>query len=263
MRRITLLAAVALLDALPAAAQTVDQHAAYRAMIYTPIAGLPPLPPNMEPLGRSTASRTTLQGRVGHMSRDGGLSINTVGLGVELPVQRWQLGGTFAYLSTSCGAEWDGDSDCSSDIMLGASARRTLTSKSLGQRPTKARRAKQSNDGTLVVGFEGSAGFAPHQGEQAMAVAVGLPTGIALQNGDVRIMPFVTPGLGYGRMGHTEYDDVARSYGAFSFLVGGGLTLQFDRSGLGASLGFQKVLQGQGSATQLGISMSWQGLASR
>jgi hypothetical protein len=80
----------------------------------------------------------------------------------------------------------------------------------------------------------------------------------------VRIMPFITPGLGYGRMGHTVYDDEPpTSYGTYTFLVGGGVGLQFGRSGLGTSLSFQKVLNGEGSATQLGIGMTWQGLTAR
>ncbi len=252
--------------ALPAAGQTNAQHAAYRAMIYTPVAGLPPLPPSLESLGRRGTSRVTLSGRVGHLSREGGLSIKTLGLGVEIPAERWRLGATFAYLAASCGEDWEGDSDCSGDIMLGASARRTLTSKPLGDgvATEKRRRASSSSDATLVVGFEGTGGFSPRQGEQAMAVSLGLPTAIVFQNGSTRITPFLTPGIGYGRMGHTAYepDDVVRTYSSYTFLIGGGIGLQFGRSGLGTTLGFQKVFNGEG-AMQLGVGMTWQGLTTR
>ena len=262
MKRLTT-AVLVLAIALPAAGQTANQHAAYRALIYTPVAGLPPLPPSIGSLGSRGATRTMFTGRVSHLSRVDGLSLNTAGVSVELPVNRWRLGGTFAYVSASCGTVWEGDTDCSGDIMLGGSARTTLTTKPLGA--SAGKRTARSTDATLVVGFDGSAGFSPRQGEQAMAIAVGLPVAINMPSGNTRIVPFLTPGVGYGRMGKTEYDEdeLPTSHSSMMFLIGGGLGLQFGRSGLGTTLGFQKVLNGEGGAVQLGIGMTWQGLAVR
>jgi len=250
--------------ALPAAGQMSDgQHAAYRALIYTPVAGLPPLPPSIESLGRQGASRTAFTARVAHLSREQGLSLNTAGMSVDLPVNRWRLGGTFAYVLASCGQLWEDDSDCGNDFMVGGSARTTITTKPLGA--SAGRRTARSSDPTLVVGFEGSAGFSPRKGEQAMAIAVGLPTAIVMPTGTTRIMPFLTPGISYGRMGRTAYDEeeTPTSYGSMMFLIGGGVGIQFGRSGLGTTVGFQKVLNGEGGSVQLGLGMTWQGLAVR
>jgi len=74
---------------------------------------------------------------------------------------------------------------------------------SLPAPPVKGRKAPPppKNESKFVVGFEGSAGYSPKQGESAIAVAAGLPSGIVLQSGNMRITPFLTPGIGYGRLG--------------------------------------------------------------
>jgi len=123
----------------PAAAQTAAEQSAYRAMIYTPVAALPPLPPIPDTTKQRDRSDVVLLGRIGHMTRGGGLSLNTLGVGVELPVGRWSLGGTFAYLAASCSLVWEGDSDCAGDIMLGGSARTTLLMRPLSSRPAPAK----------------------------------------------------------------------------------------------------------------------------
>lgn len=253
-----------------AAAQSADEEAAYVALIYTPVAGLPPLPPITDSLGRRNGSGVTLLGRLGHMSRDGGLSLNSFGVGVELPKGKTRLGATLAYMSASCGLGWEGDSDCSGDIMLGGSVRTLLTSRALGasEPPAKGRRTSHAssttNGTTLLVGFDGSVGYSPRQGETAMAMAAGIPTAIAIQSGTVRIMPFITPGVGYGRLSHVAYfdDQEATSHGTFVLMVGGGLGLEFGTSGIGANVGFQRVLKGYGGTTQLGIGVTWNGLTS-
>lgn len=252
----------------PAAAQSADEQSAYVALYYTPVAGLPPLAPALDTAMKSKTSGVSLQGRIGQMSRRGGLSMTTMGLGVELPVGHWSVSGTVAYLSASCGPLWAGDSDCDGDMMLGASLRRTLTAKSLNQSstaPRGKRPARGSNDQILLIGFDGSAGYSPRQGEQALALSAGVPVALALRNGDLRIEPFVTPGIGYGRLGSVAYfeDEVPTSHGTFAPMVGGGVGLQFGKSGLGATFGFQKVFKSDGGTTQLGVGMTWQGTTSR
>ena len=250
-------------------AQSADEQAAYAALIYTPVAGLPPLPPIADSLSRNSGSGVSLLGRLGHMSRGGGsLALNAFGVGVEVPRGRMRLGATLAYLTASCSMEWKGDDDCAGDIMIGGSVRTLLTSRSLGASgpPPKGRqRAKTSNDGRLVVGFDGSVGYSPRQGESAMAIAAGIPTAVALQSGTVRIMPFITPGIGYGRLGNVTYcecEDPA-PHGTFALMIGGGLGLEFGASGIGANVGFQRVLKSSGGATQLGVGVTWHGLSAR
>ena len=250
-----------------ARAQSADEQSAYVALYYTPVAGLPPMAPSIDTSSRRSGSGFTLQARMGQMSRRYGLELKTMGVGVELPMGHWNFGGTLAYISASCGPEWADDSDCAGDVMLGATARRTFLSRPLGDAPppVKGKRPSQpSNDERLLVGFEGSAGFSPRQGEQALALAAGAPIAIAIQNGDLRIVPFVTPGLGYGRLSNVIYegDDVKTSHGSLAPMIGGGVGLQFGKSGVGATLGFQKVFKSDGGTTQLGVGMTWQGLTS-
>lgn len=248
-----------------AAAQSEDEQSAYRALIYTPVAGLPPLPPVSNWSEQNGAAGITLTGRLGHMSRGGGLSLNGFGATVEMPRGKMRLGATLAYMSASCGVEWEGDSDCMGDIMLGGSVRTLLTTRQLGASPppVKGRRASRaSSEPTLLVGFDGSLGLSPRQGENALAIGVGIPTAVALQSGTVRIMPFITPGLGYGRLAHVAYfeDEPATARGTIVFLVGGGFGLEFGTSGIGANVGFQRVLKGYGGTTQLGLGLTWHGV---
>jgi hypothetical protein len=249
-----------------ATAQSSDQQSAYVALIYTPVAGLPPLPPVTDSSGRKTG--VSLIGRLGHTSRDGGsLTLTSYALGVEIPRGRMRLGATLGYMSTSCGWEWEGDSDCAGDIMVGASARGLITSKPLGESEPPSKSKKESSasgsTGRLIVGFDGSLGYSPRQGESAIAAAANFPTGIALQSGSVKIMPFLTPGVAYGRLGNIAYegeDDAPTSHGAITMVLGGGVGLQFGTSGIGANVGFQRVLKGYGGATQLGVGMTWNGV---
>lgn len=271
MTRITstalvLACAIPALCAPPLAAQSTEEQSAYVALIYTPVAGLPLLPPLLDAAASRTASGVVLQGRFGHLSRQGGLTLTTLGAGVELPAGRWRVGGTLAYLSGSCSAAWAGDSQCAGDIMVGGSARTILTTRPLGSEaaPSKGRRASRSSgSGTFVLGFDASAGFSPRQGEQAFALAGGLPAALVFETGDVKVIPFLTPALAYGRLGSITYfeDEPPTSSGTFVFMVGGGFALQFGRSGIGASAGFQRVLKSSGGATQIGIGMTWQGLS--
>jgi hypothetical protein len=250
-----------------AGAQSIDQQSAYRAMIYTPVAGLAPLPPVIDSFARKGSSGITLMGRLGHMSRRGGLSLTTYGAGVEIPRGRMRLGATLAYLSASCGFEWEGDPDCSGDVMLGGTVRGMLLSKPVGEKPAppvKGRKAPPppKNESKFVVGFDGSAGYSPKQGESALAFSAGLPSGIVLHNGSMRITPFITPGLGYGRLGSVaEFEDEpATAHGTIVPMIGGGVGVDFSTTGVGVNVGFQRVLKGAGGATQLGIGVTWQGM---
>lgn len=247
-----------------AAAQRPDEQSAYVALIYTTVGGLPPLPPSVDSLGRKNGSGIVLHGRLGHMSRTGGLSLNAYGVGVEFPVGRVSVGGTLAYMSASCGEAWAGDTDCEGDIMLGGTVRSTLATKPIGgaaPSPKQKRGARPTNTSSLLIGLDGSFGFSPRQGEQALAIAGGVPTAIVLTRGDLRILPFITPGLGFGRLGNVSYfeDERPRAHGKVAFMLGGGVGVEFGSSGMGASVGFQRVMKSSGGATQIGLGMTWSG----
>jgi hypothetical protein len=162
---------------------------------------------------------------------------------------------------------WAGDTDCAGDIMVGGSVRTTLATKPLGgaapppRQKRGSRATRPAHDNSLLVGFDGSLGFSPRQGEQALAIAGAVPTAIVLTRGDLKILPFLSPGLGYGRLGNVSYfeDEPPRAHGAMAFMLGGGVGLEFGRSGIGASVGFQRVFKSSGGATQLGLGMTWSG----
>jgi hypothetical protein len=252
-----------------ARAQTAsnDQQSAYVALYYTPVAGLPPLAPSFDTSSHNSGSRVVLQGRYGQMNRGGELWLKTMGVGVEIPMGHWNLAGTMAYLAANCTPDWRDVHDCTGDIMLGATARRTFLNRPLGDSPAPVkgkRPARPPNDESFLVGFEGAVGFSPRQSEQALALSAGVPVALAFRNGDVRILPFITPGLGYGRLGHVifEDEDAYTSHGSILPMLGGGLGLEFGKSGVGVNLGFQKVFKSYGGTTQLGLGMTWQGLTS-
>src|SRR5262245_47695187 len=96
--------------------QTPHAQSAYTPLYYTPPAGLPPLFPNMDTSSRASGSSLVLHGRVGEMQRRDGLSLKTIGAGIEAPMGHWSFSGTVAYLSASCGPDWAGDADCDGDI---------------------------------------------------------------------------------------------------------------------------------------------------
>jgi hypothetical protein len=218
----------------PVRGQSANEQSAYVALYYTPVAGLPPLAPSIDTSSRRSGSAFVLQGRMGEMSRRNGLDLKTMGVGVEVPRGHWNFGGTLAYIAATCGPEWADDSDCAGDIMLGATVRRTLLSRPLGDNPApiKGKRSSQSsNDERLLVGFEGSAGFSPRQGEQALALAASVPVAIAIRNGDLRILPFDA--------GHWLWSSrrlyegmISDVHGSLAPMVGGGLELQFESPAL-------------------------------
>lgn len=250
------------LAATTVAAQSAEEQSAYVAMIYTPVAGLPPLPPLLDLVSGARNSGVVVHGRYGHLSRRGGLTLTSLGGGVEMPRGRWRLGGTMAYLNASCGLDWAGTNDCAGDVMFGASARTVLTERPLD---ASAPRSRRGDGGTFLLGFEGSTGFSPRQGEQALAASASLPAALSFTSGDVRVMPFLSPGLGYGRLSNVQFeqDESVTSHGSFMLMVGGGLALQFTGPGIGASLAFQRVFKSDGGATQLGLGFTWAGLAAR
>ena len=254
--------AFALGSGAPAAAQSDAEVSGYLALSYTPIGALTPLPPILGAAVPASGSRYALQGRYGRLSPSSGLSNSTIGAGVEFPAGRWSLGGTLGYLSVSCTEEWEDFSDCDSDIMLGGSARTTLLSRPMeGRAPHAEGTAQRSVPKTLVIGFDVSGGYSPRQGEHAIALAVGVPAGISIESENMRVLPFLTPGIGYGRLSSTSFDEDApsTSYASTLLMVGGGVGIQFKSSGIGATLGFQKILKTGGSGTALGLAMSWTG----
>jgi len=250
-----------------ATAQGNDEQAGYIALISTPVGALTPLPPAYGAESRRPATKMLFQGRWGRLSPDEGLSNNTLGVGVEVPKGRWTLGGTLGYLSVSCTEDWEEFSDCESDIMLGGSMRRTLVRRPLAPhaRSSTAGETAARADRTFVIGIEGATGFSPRQGANALALAASFPSGFVMEQDNLRVIPFLTPGIGYGRLGDTKFseDDPSTSYGSALLLLGGGVGFEFPRSGFGATVGFQKVMRSGGGGTALGLTMNWSGSSAR
>ena len=181
-----------------------------------------------------------------------------------------RLGAMLAYMSASCGAAWEGDTDCAGDIMLGGSVRTLLTSRVVGQGDPASASEGQTGPRARV---ERAAAAGRIRWVHRVFTAPGRNShghwrrdtdGARPAERHGTHHPSITLGIGYGRFSHVAYfeDETATSHGTFAFMVGGGLGLEFGTSGIGVNVGFQRLLKGQGGTTQLGIGMSWQGLTS-
>jgi hypothetical protein len=210
----------------------------------------------------------------GHSSPDPSLSNNTIGVGVDMPLGSARVGLTGGLISITCdeGRIADPENTCApnaSHFMLAGTVHKTLWSstvlrESASAAPRRRGRAPRASDvGALSVGVDGQMGVAGlGDAGTAFTAAVGLPVALTLGNSRVHVVPFLTPGIGYGSLSrYTVADDGTTSgAGGMRAMLGGGIGVMSARSGLGASLGFQKIFI-DGGSTQIGVGVTWQGLS--
>jgi hypothetical protein len=94
-------------------------------------------------------------------------------------------------------------------------------------------------------------GWANPQDLGLLSFSAGVPVALVLKSGDMTFAPFVTPGLGWGRISPTG----GTSESGTRFMTGAGLGVSH-RNGWSVSLGMQKVFIDQGK-TVLGLNLSW------
>ena len=217
---------------------SVGDIAGYVALSTTPVGAMTPVVSSAM-LGR-IAKGYSITGQYGHLS-DNAAGFNSFGASVSMPLSGFSLGGSLGFMSPSAQGS-------KSNLMLGANAETNLGAWALGE-------GKNANLFTLSA--RGDFGWAnPDDGTgtnnsiTALSLSAGAPFALVLKNGDMTWAPFVTPGLGWGRLSAN-----GASESGTRFMMGAGLGMTH-RNGWGVSVGMQKVFIDQGK-TVFGLNLSY------
>lgn len=221
---------VAVVGARGVGAQDVDAAAGYVSMVLTPVAAVSPVVlPYM-----TGALQTGLgfTGRYGHMNLGDIGSTNTFLADFTAPAGKGSWGLEAGYLGTTC-------EGCRGNLMAGLHVEGPLA-------------ALGSNTGSLFTfGIQGTAGFAKPTDGTAWAAGANLPVALSMAVGRVDIVPFVTPGVGFGGLSGGG----ASGQGA-RFDLGAGVGVANIAPGLELTAGAEKVFI-KGGKTVFGLGMSW------
>lgn len=214
---------------------SVGDIAGYLALSTTPAGAMTPTVTNAM-LGRISKSYE-IAGRYAHLSQDGG-GFNSFGASASMPVSGFTLGGTLGYWSSSC----DG---CDGSMMLGLNAETNLSSMKIGE---------GKNPNRLNIGARGDFGWGnPKEGTTSLTslgLSAVVPVTLVLRNGSMTFAPFITPGMGWGRI---SADGSSES--GTRPLMGLGLGMM-NANGWGVSVGMQKVFIDQGKSV-FGLNVSY------
>ena len=218
---------------------SVGDVAAYAALSSTPVGAMTPIVTSAM-LGR-IAKGYSVAGQYGHLS-DNGAGFNAFGATVSMPVSGVSLGGSLGFWSPS------GGTNDKSNLMLGLNAETNLGAWAMGD-------GKDANLFTMSV--RSDFGWAnPDDGTgsgnsiTALSLSAGVPVALVLKTGDMTFAPFVTPGLGWGRLSAT-----GASESGSRFMLGAGIGMAH-RNGWGVSVGMQKVFIDQGKSV-FGLNLSY------
>jgi hypothetical protein len=211
---------------------SVGDIAGYVALSGTPVGAMTPVVTSAM-LGR-IAKGYSIAGQYGHLSDDAA-GFNSFGASISMPVSGFSLGGSLGMFAPSA----DG---AKSNLMVGLNAETNLGAWALGD-------GKNAN--LFTLGARGDFGWANPEDLGLMSLSAGVPLALVLKSGDMTWAPFVTPGLGWGRVSPTGIDSESGS----RFMVGAGLGVS-NRNGWGVSVGMQKVFIDQGK-TVFGLNLSY------
>ena len=207
--------------------------ASYIALVSTPTAGVPQGVKQW--MLADPAHGIGVETQWGHVSGNGG-SLDTFLSGVTLPLAegRADVELSAGYLQASCN-----QGDCAQfAVALGVLEGRVLQS--------------QAENATFVLGLSGRIGFAKPSDGTAWSASASVPLSMAVGSlTGVQIVPFVSPGFGWGRI--SEGSD---SESGTRFMLGGGIGIVTSDSGLGFTLGAQKVFI-DGGKLALGLGVTW------
>jgi len=211
---------------------SVNDVAGYVALSGTPVGAMTPVVTSAM-LGRIPKGYS-ISGQYGHVS-DNVAGFNSFGASISMPVSGVSLGGSLGFFSPSAQGS-------KSNMMLGLNAETNLGAWALTD-------GKDANLFTMSV--RGDMGWANPQDLGLLSFSAGVPVALVLKSGDMTFAPFVTPGLGWGRISPTG----GTSESGTRFMTGAGLGVSH-RNGWGVSLGMQKVFIDQGK-TVIGLNLSW------
>jgi hypothetical protein len=228
-----LVSALALSPATRAPAQTTNDAAAYLAIISSPGGALPPI--LSSPMLDRALTNLSVAIRYGHLST-GGNDLNSIDGRLVIPASPTVVVGVNAgYQNVSCPRDV-----CDGHVIGGANVEDRLANLKLGSTVDAAR---------ITIGLNAEAGFGLRSGLTAFSLSGGLPVALVSGPPSVRIAPFITPGIGFGRVSGN-----GDSVNGTRFLLGGGVMFQSIRTGVGASFGFQKAFI-QNGETMFGVSL--------
>ena len=211
---------------------SVGDIAGYVALSGTPVGAMTPVVTSAM-LGR-IAKGYSITGQYGHVS-DNALGFNSFGATVSMPVSGFTLGGSLGFFSPSAqGAK--------SNMMLGLNAETNLGAWAL---------TDGKNANLFTLGARGDFGWANPENLGLLSFSAGVPVALVVKSGSMTWAPFVTPGLGWGRVSPTG----ASSESGTRFMTGAGLGMSH-ANGWGVSLGMQKVFIDQGK-TVFGLNVSY------
>lgn len=166
----SLLALTVALRPTTASAQDIDDIAAFAALTFTPTGGLVPLPPPIA--GRGSAFLL----RYGMLDfSNGGPTLHNIVAGGDFATSNGRFGAALGY--STC----DG---CDGNIMASMDYTASLT------------------QGKAMVAVRPALGFSkPTEGSgSALSLAVSLPLGVDLSTDGPHLIPYLVPGVGYGRV---------------------------------------------------------------
>lgn len=261
MRRSLALAVLCLLATQSiGAAQSPGDIAAWQALRLTPVGALPPLAtPTIEAEVQNGASFALRYGYIAGVS--GAAATNNVGATAMLPL------GMNSTVSLTGGAFMPTCSGCSAGAMFSAGGDIRLTEMPFG--------GTGATDGSrITLSLNGELGYARPRGSDngstnvwsgMVGVPIGWVSGDRSRDG-MRIVPFITPGLGFGTINNaTEIvfvngsgpigsQTVNTSESGMRFVLGGGLALYNRSSSVAFHVGFQYVSIPNANA-QIGVGL--------
>jgi hypothetical protein len=105
---------------------------------------------------------------------------------------------------------------------------------------------------TFTVGLSGRVGFAKPSDATVWSAAASVPLSLAMGSPKgIQFVPFVSPGFGWGRVGSGN-----DSGSGTRFMLGGGVGVISTNSGVGVTVGAQKVLI-DGGKIVFGAGLTW------
>ena len=229
MKKIFAIAASALVLTASANAQQQEEPSAEAIIAYTAI--------NSSTVGAIPLATNTLAGagamswhlQYGRLSWGDDVSQSTYAGGINLSVGQGRLGLTAGYVTFDC-------EGCDSHATIGTRYGVQLAGNALGA------------SSRWAMGIEGELGLAFPEDVSVMAFGAHLPVKVTTGK-NVKISPFLTPGLAYGRMSADS-----ESESGTRFMVGAGVGFAF-ANGVGANVGLRKVFIEDGE-TSFGLGFT-------
>jgi hypothetical protein len=242
-----------------AMSQEEKNFLAYVALSVTPPGALPPLltrsmAGGSRALGGTAGGAATGLGALQVAARYGRTRLATdsptdearfntfVGTALFSAGEAATITGSVGILDPSCN-----EPDCGNEWMFSVGGDVALGGTTLGATPTSPR---------LTVGLSGELGYVKVEEVAAVSASAGIPLALVLGSGPMKVVPYLVPGLGFGR---TRFEVGDPEGSAARFLLGGGIGLMNLTSLINVSAGFQKVFfneVGISSKTTFGLAIT-------